>query len=84
MINIICLTKDDIKTSKLGFNYRVQVNESLELNFTKEALDELFNDVKAIDERGGYYEKIGEHEGQPVYKFKPFDLKFAKPLSRNV
>jgi hypothetical protein len=70
MLNILCLKKEDIKTSKCGFNYVITVNDNFQLNLTKDALDELFNDINAIDSMGGYYEKIGEHEGQPVYQYK--------------
>ena len=44
---IICVTKDDIQTSRTGLNFTIQcTNPDLQINFTAEALDELIKDYK--------------------------------------
>ena len=40
---LIHLEKDDISTYRLGLNIMVKCKENIDLNFTKEAIEELIN-----------------------------------------
>jgi len=49
---IICVTKDDIKTTRTGLNFTIQcTNPDLQINFTAEALDALIKDYKQLKKR---------------------------------
>jgi hypothetical protein len=48
METIIKINKDDILTSRIGNNIKVQVDEKLSIVFTPDALDELFSDYAVI------------------------------------
>jgi len=48
MLTILKLEKEDIKTSKIGLNIRISIDEKTEIVFSREALDELINDYEAI------------------------------------
>lgn len=45
---IILLTKKDIETIKVGNHYQINISDSLSINFTQEAIDELINDCNSI------------------------------------
>lgn len=46
MITILKLEKEDIKTSKIGINFQIIVNENIQIVFSTEALDELIKDYE--------------------------------------
>ena len=48
MITILKLEKEDIKTSKIGCNIMIVVDEKTEIVFSRDALDELINDYEEI------------------------------------
>ena len=48
---LIHLEKDDISTYRLGLNIMVKCKENIDLNFTKEAIEELINDYKLFLEK---------------------------------
>jgi hypothetical protein len=49
MTIIICITKADVHTQPIGLNYQISLPGNLFINFTKEAIEELYNDMVAID-----------------------------------
>ena len=51
MKQVLCLDKNDIKTSVIGLNIWVEVTPELSVSFTREALDELVADYKAIQDK---------------------------------
>ena len=48
MLTILKLEKEDIKTSKIGCNVRIAIDEKTEIVFSRDALDELINDYEEI------------------------------------
>lgn len=44
----ICITKDDIVTSKIGNHIEVKVSAGLFINFTPEAMEELIKDYEEL------------------------------------
>lgn len=48
---IICLTKEDIQTEPCGLHFTVKSPSGFELNFTGEAIEELYADYIKITER---------------------------------
>lgn len=45
---ILKIEKEDIKTYRIGCNVGLQVDDKMDLVFTREALDEFFNDYDLI------------------------------------
>jgi hypothetical protein len=52
MTIIFCVTKEDINTHKVGNNYSIATQSGININFTKEAIEELYNDMLGLDEIG--------------------------------
>ena len=53
MLTMFKIEKEDIKTSKIGINIMISIDDKTGIIFSKEALDELFKDyyeIKKIDE----------------------------------
>lgn len=48
MTQIICLTKEDITTEKLGTHYQIVTKDNLIVNFTRDALQEFIKDVSFL------------------------------------
>ncbi len=48
MLTILKIEKEDIKTSKIGCNIRIAIDEKTEIIFSRDALDELINDYQEI------------------------------------
>lgn len=48
MLQILTVTKSDIKTNKIGDHINVALSDTMHLNFTRDALDELIADYEAI------------------------------------
>ena len=46
MLTIFKLEKEDIKTSKIGVNIMIAINENTQIVFSRDALDELLNDYE--------------------------------------
>jgi hypothetical protein len=42
------ITKDDINTKPIGLHFDVEVSPFLTLNFTRQAIEELYSDMVAI------------------------------------
>lgn len=47
---IICITKDDINVRRAGLHYDVVLNNSVILNFTEDALNELLHNFDLLKE----------------------------------
>lgn len=60
----IIIKKADINTTILGLNYQVTCDNGIVLNFTKAAIEELYNDMLAADK--DFKER---HEGKTQAKF---------------
>ena len=48
MLTILKLEKEDIRTSKIGLNIRIAIDEKTGIVFSRDALDELINDYQEI------------------------------------
>ena len=49
MANIIIkINKEDVETAKIGNNFMLKCKNNIDLIFTPEAIEELFNDVNSI------------------------------------
>lgn len=48
MKQVICLDKEDIKTSIIGNNFWINVTDELSISFTPDALDELLRDYESL------------------------------------
>jgi hypothetical protein len=49
MTIVLLITKEDISTHQMGLHYQIKTQNGIELNFTKEAIEELYEDMRAID-----------------------------------
>lgn len=65
------IDKEDINTSKIGYNFMINCTDGIDIVFTREALDELINDYKALDK--GVDEEI-----------KTLDIQLPKSTSNNI
>ena len=46
MLTIFKIEKEDIKTSKIGVNIMISINDNTQIVFSRDALDELINDYE--------------------------------------
>lgn len=50
MKTTICLEKEDIETSELGFHFEIKTTSEFTINLNPEAFDELLADMKKVDQ----------------------------------
>lgn len=61
---IIKIEKEDIKTSKIGENYKINIGENTSLIFTKKSIEELYSDMCEINEKENVYCNCMPHSEQ--------------------
>ena len=69
MRTIIKIEKEDIVTSRIGYNVEVQIDEKTSLIFTPAALDELFEDYLEIKDELFNLGKTSEQNKQLEIEF---------------
>ena len=51
MKQVICLEKNDIKTSPIGLNFCINVNDEFAISLTPDAIEELWKDYQSIKQK---------------------------------